>query len=977
MKLVKRLGFLAIIILLMLILGACGPEEDKTDPLSGYNVDVNLPFATSDAHVITTPRTSRLSGWLGESVELTEGDYTALQLGDIGTKVRNLQKRLIELGYMSGTASGTYNQATAQAVRQFEESYGQAPTGTASELMQYYLFSDAVKKYTAAATARVTATPLSYRTLQRGDSGDDVARLQQRLYELGYLSQVSGSYFDVYTETAVKDFESAYNRSRTGIATIELQTYLYSTNARYASQVIRTTPTPTPRPTPTPAPYADYATLEYGDKGSDVTALQNRLRQLGYLRSKADGIYGEKTVEAIRAFEAAYGQRETGIATPALQYYLFSSDARRYGTVTPTPTFTPTPTGFNALSYGSSGDEVLRLQLRLIELGYLSGSADGVYGRATQTAVSLFETQHGRTATGVATSALQSFLYSQQAQPMPTQQAVPGYSDLSVGSFGTDVLALQQRLRQLGYFSGAEDGYYGQDTAQAIMAFEEAYGRSLSGVATAALQSVLFSDSAKAAPRETALVYTALQKGDKGDAVKLMQERLMELGYLAGSADGYYGDGTQDAVRAFEAANGRAQTGVASSELQALLYSSSARRNNTGDVAVSYSSLKSGDTGAAVSALQARLISLGYMPGTATGTYDARTVNGVKSFQKAMGLSQTGAASSAMQKTLYSSSAKDASASKATTVNRPAYVSATSADVYAYFSDNAPSATLRMGQEVTVLRTRGLWAEVQSSGGATGYMLLESLTYITQDVNEDSLVTINAGAVITQNDVAVYKSWSTSSGKMATLSKGTYVLWLRSRGEWAEIKNTANGVVGYIRTSQLMISDDVPQQQAQSSYTTLQNGSKGEEVKALQRRLTELNYFYGDIGGNYLSKTTDAVKRFQYQIGLETDGVATPGLQEILYSVYAPSYKSYTQSSQLYYTDMYQGRSDNAVKALQQRLSEYGYLSSGSVSGKYDSKTISAVQQIQQRLGFSRTDGIATRELQAFLMSKGSAALKK
>ena len=74
---------------------------------------------------------------------------------------------------------------------------------------------------------------------------------------------------------------------------------------------------------------------------------------------------------------------------------------------------------------------------------------------------------------------------------------------------------------------------------------------------------------------------------------------------------------------------------------------------------------------------------------------------------------------------------------------------------------------------------------------------------------------------------------------------------------------------------------------------------------------------------------------------------------------------------------MYQGRSDNAVKALQQRLSEYGYLSSGSVSGKYDSKTISAVQQIQQRLGFSRTDGIATRELQAFLMSKGSAGLKK
>lgn len=51
--------------------------------------------------------------------------------------------------------------------------------------------------------------------------------------------------------------------------------------------------------------------------------------------------------------------------------------------------------------------------------------------------------------------------------------------------------------------------------------------------------------------------------GDQGDSVRAMQNRLMELGFFAGDADGIYGDETQTAVKNFQTANGLANTGTA------------------------------------------------------------------------------------------------------------------------------------------------------------------------------------------------------------------------------------------------------------------------------------------------------------------------------------------------------------------------------------------------------------------------------
>lgn len=52
--------------------------------------------------------------------------------------------------------------------------------------------------------------------------------------------------------------------------------------------------------------------------------------------------------------------------------------------------------------YGSKGDEVTKIQTKLKNWGYYSGSVDGVYGSKTLVAVKKFQSKNGLTADGIA-----------------------------------------------------------------------------------------------------------------------------------------------------------------------------------------------------------------------------------------------------------------------------------------------------------------------------------------------------------------------------------------------------------------------------------------------------------------------------------------------------------------------------------------------------------------------------------------------
>lgn len=60
--------------------------------------------------------------------------------------------------------------------------------------------------------------------------------------------------------------------------------------------------------------------------------------------------------------------------------------------------------------YGSSGDEVRRIQQKLSDLGYYKGRVDGIYGTNTQSAVKSFQRNVGLTADGIVGSATLLYL---------------------------------------------------------------------------------------------------------------------------------------------------------------------------------------------------------------------------------------------------------------------------------------------------------------------------------------------------------------------------------------------------------------------------------------------------------------------------------------------------------------------------------------------------------------------------------------
>ena len=83
-------------------------------------------------------------------------------------------------------------------------------------------------------------------------------------------------------------------------------------------------------------------------------------------------------------------------------------------------------------------------------------------------------------------------------------------------------------------------------------------------------------DEATSAETLDASGYEPLEKGAQGDAVKALQQRLFDLGFYNIAIDGDYGNGTVKALQAFEEYNGLESTGVASAQLQALLFSDQA-----------------------------------------------------------------------------------------------------------------------------------------------------------------------------------------------------------------------------------------------------------------------------------------------------------------------------------------------------------------------------------------------------------------
>lgn len=219
---------------------------------------------------------------------------------------------------------------------------------------------------------------------------------------------------------------------------------------------------------------------------SDIFFTQTALYLLKLYDGDLDGANGPATREAIRRFEAALGQRETGEILPRWQ------------------------TPLRQIMYRL-------VQYRLTEMGFYQGDIDGVSGPSTRQAILNYEKANHTEEVGRLTPALLLTLFntdlSSETNESPTAEEIPTDSVEDVTDDGTtpvsaeedqelqadtntnhekyraavkgldlshkksteEVALIQLQLAYLGFYKGTIDGLTGPGSTRAITAFQKEF----------------------------------------------------------------------------------------------------------------------------------------------------------------------------------------------------------------------------------------------------------------------------------------------------------------------------------------------------------------------------------------------------------------------------------------------------------------------------------------------------------------------
>lgn len=322
-------------------------------------------------------------------------------------------------------------------------------------------------------TTKPTTTTTGFQSLRFGMTSNEVKAVQERLRELGYMDAKATGYYGKQTERAVKAFQTAVGLTADGIVGQTTKNKLFADNAPRVTSATTTTTTTTVKTTTT----TTVASLKQGMSGSDVTEMQKRLRELGYMDAKATGYFGKQTERALKAFQQAAGLTPDGVFGPGTKAKLFASDAPPMTTTTATTATTTTtapPTTTTTTTATTTATT--------------SGTETTVTGVQTTTS-----TPESQTTIITTTTTLSPIQYLQSISPAGYADM---YVDLEFGTSGDAVINLQNRLSELGYYDGSIDGYYGVFLRIAVQHFQDNSGIAGSGIADAQTQALVFSDYA-------------------------------------------------------------------------------------------------------------------------------------------------------------------------------------------------------------------------------------------------------------------------------------------------------------------------------------------------------------------------------------------------------------------------------------------------------------------------------------------------
>ncbi|MEH2048060.1 peptidoglycan-binding protein [Nostoc sp.] len=279
------------------------------------------------------------------------------------------------------------------------------------------------------------------------------------------------------------------------------------------------------------------ALQKIGSNGSQVSSSQRCLKKLGYFNGPVTGKFAALTKNAVIKFQQANRISADGVVGISTQRALqracqTRSSNRNIGGASRSPVGQ-----YPTLSQGKTGAAVTRLQQRLRQLGYFNTNPTGNFGRITKDAVIAFQRNYRITANGIVNRQTWNTLMGSS----PTL----GRSSLST----QQVRELQVRLRQLGYLNADATGNIGPMTREAVIAFQRNNGLPVDGIANAQVLDSVRRVSTGGIQQPGRNYLTV---GDRGENVRLVQERLGQLGFSNTNPDGLFNDYTRQSVIAFQ-----------------------------------------------------------------------------------------------------------------------------------------------------------------------------------------------------------------------------------------------------------------------------------------------------------------------------------------------------------------------------------------------------------------------------------------
>ncbi|MBD2440481.1 peptidoglycan-binding protein [Nostoc sp. FACHB-110] len=350
------------------------------------------------------------------------------------------------------------------------------------------------------------------------------------------------------------------------------------------------------------------------------------------------------------------------------------------------------------------------------------------------------------------------------------------------------------------------------------------------------------------------------QVGSQGTEVKFIQQCLKNLGYFNGPVTGTFANLTQRAVSRFQQAKGLTADGVVGNNTRQALQQScqggTTSTNNNGQ-------LRLGSQGQAVAQLQQNLRQLGYFDGPRTGYFGNLTRQAVIRFQTASSIPANG---------IYDT--------------RTAQALQSNLNVGGEYPVLAPGSR---GQAVTRLQqrlrdlgyfkqnptgyfgsvTKNAVATFQRRAGIPGTGVANAQTWdaLLNTANVPSQPNTSSQQVRDVQqlllDLGYYKGSVT--GTVGTLTRDAIVQFQRENGL------TADGVVD----TQLVAAVRkvwTARYSNQPTRTVLATGARGENVNAVQRRLSELGHYNRTIDGVFGEYTRNAVVAFQKEYRLNPTG---------------------------------------------------------------------------------------------------------